>query len=181
MDRGLFMNAKRNSCIIGAISSILLLFLDQLTKYFASTNLKGGNSIILIKDVFQLHYLENRGAAFGMMQGMKILFVIGTVLMLALMIFIYWKSPMDKRYRWARFILILLTSGALGNLTDRLVLDYVVDFFYFELINFPIFNVADIYVTCGMALMILFCFFYYKEEELDELLPFRKAQKKNGK
>ena len=88
---------------------------------------------------------------------------------------------MDKRYRWARFILILLTSGALGNLTDRLVLDYVVDFFYFELINFPIFNVADIYVTCGMALMILFCFFYYKEEELDELLPFRKAQKKNGK
>lgn len=175
------MNAKRNSCIIGAISSILLLFLDQLTKYFASTNLKGGNSIILIKDLFQLHYLENRGAAFGMMQGMKILFVIGTVLMLALMIFIYWKSPMDKRYRWARFILILLTSGALGNLTDRLVLDYVVDFFYFELINFPIFNVADIYVTCGMVLMILFCFFYYKEEELDELLPFRKAQKKNGK
>lgn len=171
------MNQKRNSCIIGIVSVIFLLILDQFTKYLAATYLKGGHSIILIKGVFQLHYLENRGAAFGMMQGMKVWFVIGTCLMLVLMILIYLKSPMEKKFKWARFIIIILTAGAIGNLIDRLRLDYVVDFFYFELINFPIFNVADIYVSCGMVLLILFCFFYYTEEDFDRLIPFKKLKK----
>ena len=83
---------------------------------------------------------------------------------------------MDKKYRWLRFILVLLTAGALGNLIDRLRLNYVIDFFYFELINFPIFNVADIYVTVGMALLLILVLFYYKEEELEVLWPFRKRK-----
>lgn len=174
------MNAKRNSCIIGAIIVMLLLALDQFTKYLAATILKGGHSIILIKGVFQLHYLENRGAAFGMMQGMKIWFVIGTFVLLALILFIYLKSPMEKKFRWARLVMIILTAGAIGNLIDRLRLDYVIDFFYFELINFPIFNVADVYVSCGMVLLVLLCFFYYKEEDLDRLIPFKRQQKKKA-
>ncbi len=174
------MNGKRNSCIIGMVSVLILLVLDQFTKYLAATYLKGGHSIVLLKGVFQLHYLENRGAAFGIMQGMKIWFVIGTLLMLAVMIFIYWKSPMDPKFKWARLIIIILTAGAVGNLIDRLRLDYVVDFFYFELINFPIFNVADVYVSCGMVLLVLFCFFYYKEEDLERLIPFKKRQKKKA-
>ena len=72
--------------------------------------------------------------------------------------------------------MILLTAGAFGNLFDRIKQDYVVDFFYFELIDFPIFNMADIYVTCGMALLIVLGFFYYKEEDFEVLLSF--AQKK---
>lgn len=174
------MNAKRNSCIIGTIIVMLLLALDQFTKYLAATVLKGGHSIILIKGVFQLHYLENRGAAFGMMQGMKIWFVIGTFLLLALILFIYLKSPMEKKFKWARLVMIILTAGAIGNLIDRLRLDYVIDFFYFELINFPIFNMADVYVSCGMVLLVLLCFFYYKEEDLDRLIPFKKMQKKKA-
>ncbi len=174
------MNMKRNSCTIGIVSSMLLLLVDQFAKYLAVTYLKGGNSIILIKGVFQLHYLENRGAAFGIMQGMRNWFVVGTVLMLALMLFIYWKSPMEKKFRWARFIIILLSAGALGNLIDRLRLNYVVDFFYFELIDFPIFNVADIYVSCGMVLLILFFLFYYKEEDIDRLLSLKKFKKKKS-
>ena len=75
---------KKNRCILGICSIILFVMLDQFTKYLASTYLKGGNSISLIKGVFQLHYLENRGAAFGLMQGMKVWFVIGTVLMLGI-------------------------------------------------------------------------------------------------
>ena len=74
----------------------------------------------------------------------------------------------------------MLTAGALGNLADRLILDYVVDFFYFELINFPIFNMADIYVSCGMAFLIVFFLFYYKEEEIDRLIPFKKPKKKES-
>lgn len=174
------MDKKKNSCIIGVISIVFLLALDQFTKYLASTYLKGGNSIILIKGVFQLHYLENRGAAFGMMQGMKYLFVVGTLVMLVLMVLVYWRSPMEKKFAWARFNLILLIAGALGNLTDRLILDYVVDFFYFELINFPIFNMADIYVSCGMALLIVLFLFYYKDEEISRLIPFKKPGKKES-
>lgn len=175
------MNLKRKSCMLGVFGVIFLLFLDQFTKYLASTYLKDGHSIILIQNVFQLHYLENRGAAFGMMQGMRYLFVVGTFLMLILLMAVYWKSPMEQRYRWARFVLILLTAGALGNLIDRLYQGYVVDFFYFELIHFPIFNVADIYVTCGTILLIILFFFYYKEEDLETLISFgKKKQQKHG-
>lgn len=170
------MNKKRNSCILGIIIVILLLAFDQFTKYLAATYLKGGHSIVLIKGVFQLHYLENRGAAFGMMQGMQGLFIAGTLIMLVLMILVYAKSPMEKRFQWIRFLLIILIAGALGNLIDRLVLDYVVDFFYFELINFPIFNMADVYVSCGMVLLVGFCLFYYKDDELDRLIPFKRRK-----
>ncbi len=169
------MNAqKRNSCMIYLISVIFLLGFDQFTKYLASTHLKNANSIIIIKNIFQLHYLENRGAAFGLLQGQRLWFVLITLIMLFLMVFVYLRVPMDKRYRWIRFVLVLLTSGAIGNLIDRIRLNYVIDFFYFELINFPIFNVADIYVTIGMALLILLILFYYKESELEALWPFQK-------
>lgn len=168
------MNAqKRNSCILYVLGAALLLVLDQFTKYLASVHLKGGSSIIIIPDVFQLHYLENRGAAFGLLQGQKLWFVMITLLMLILMGMVYLRIPMEKKYRWIRFILVLLTAGALGNLVDRLRLNYVIDFFYFELINFPIFNVADIYVTVGMGLLLILILFYYKDEELEVLWPFR--------
>ncbi len=175
------MQKKRNSFLIFLFSTALLLLLDQFTKHLASTNLKGGNSLVLIPGIFQLHYLENRGAAFGMMQGMRLWFIIGTFLLLAMIILFYWRSPMESRFKWARLTMILLTSGALGNLIDRLRLNYVVDFFYFELINFPIFNVADIYVTFGMILLILLGFFYYQEEDFDKLFSLGKKQKKEEK
>ena len=165
--------------MLGIFGVILLLLLDQFTKYLASAYLKDGHSIILKQNVFQLHYLENRGAAFGMMQGMRYLFVAGTFLMLVLLVAVYWKSPMEQRYRWARLVLILLAAGAMGNLIDRLYQGYVVDFFYFELIHFPIFNVADIYVTCGTALLILLFFFYYKEDDLEALISFGKKKRQD--
>ncbi|MEY8390637.1 signal peptidase II [Lachnospiraceae bacterium] len=175
------MNKKANSCIIFILSTICFIFLDQFTKYLALTHLKDGTSVILIPGVFQLHYLENRGAAFGMMQGMKHWFVIGTILLLGIIIVLYLRSPMEKKYKWTRFIMILVASGAIGNLIDRLRLDYVVDFFYFELINFPIFNVADIYVSCGTVLLIFLGLFYYKEEDFEKFFSFGKTQSKEEK
>lgn len=132
---------------------------------------------MLIEGVFQLHYLENQGAAFGMLQGKKLWFVAITLIMLLLMVLVYFRTPFEKRYRWFRIILTLLTAGAIGNLIDRLRLNYVVDFFYFELINFPIFNIADIYVTVGMALLFIMILFYYKDEELEVLWPFQKKER----
>lgn len=167
---------KRNSCILGFSGVILLLLLDQFTKYLASVHLKGGRSIILIKNVFQLYYLENRGAAFGLLQGQRLWFVITTLIMLVLMVIIYLRTPMEKKYKWIRFILVILTAGAIGNLIDRLRLNYVIDFFYFELINFPVFNVADIYVSCGMVLLVILLLFYYKEKDLEVLWPFQRKK-----
>lgn len=171
---------KIKSSILGIIAVAILLFLDQFTKHLAVLHLKGGNSIILIKDVFQLHYLENRGAAFGMFQGGKIWFVIITALIVALLAFVYCKSPAEKKFLWVRLIIIFLMAGAFGNLIDRIRLDYVIDFFYFDLIDFPIFNVADIYVSCGVAVLLILFIFYYKEEDMERLWPTRKKKKERN-
>lgn len=170
---------KRNSCMLGLLAMAALTGLDQFTKYLAASHLKNGNAVILIKDVFQLHYLENRGAAFGLFQGGKIWFVAITLLVVIGMSYIYVRCPMEKKFRWVRGIIVCLMAGAFGNLIDRMALDYVIDFFYFELINFPVFNVADIYVSCGMAMLLILFLFYYKEEDMEVLLPSRK--KKDGK
>lgn len=171
--------SKRTSCIIGIIVTAFLLVFDQFTKYLAVSHLKDGNSIILIKDVFQLHYLENRGAAFGIFQGAKIGFVIITVILVIAMAYIYLHCPLEKRYVGIKIIIMFLMAGAFGNLIDRIRLDYVIDFFYFELINFPIFNVADIYVSCSVVVLFILFIFYYKEEDLEALLPSKK--KKNAR
>ena len=165
---------KRNSYLCYIFGAAFLLILDQWTKYLASVYLKDGSSIILIRDVFQLHYLENRGAAFGLLQGRKLWFVAITVIMLAMMLMVYYRIPLEKKYRWMRVILALLTAGAMGNLIDRLRLNYVIDFFYFELINFPIFNVADIYVVVSSICLFIYVCFVYQEED------FSFMQRKKG-
>lgn len=166
------MNTKKQKgklYILGALLSIILILLDQLTKYLAVTMLKAQEAFVILKGVFELRYLENRGAAFGVLQGKKVFFVIVTVLMVLLLIYVYGKIPLEKRFYALHGICITLFAGAIGNFIDRICHNYVIDFFYFSLINFPIFNVADIYVTCAMALFIVLFLFYYKEADLDRL------------
>jgi lipoprotein signal peptidase len=145
---------------------IILLVLDQVTKFLAKNGLQGNEPFVIIKNVFQLNYLENKGAAFGIFQNKIILFVVLTAIVLVIIGVIYCRIPEDKKYSPLRISLILLTAGALGNLIDRVMNSYVVDFFYFQLINFPIFNVADCYVTVSAALLLILCVFYYKDEDL---------------
>ena len=102
----------------------------------------------LINKVFQLCYLENRGAAFGLLQNQRIFFLICALVILIFAIWIYGKLPNAQRYLPLRICIIgICGAGAIGNMIDRIYLGYVVDFFYFNLIDFPIFNVADINVT----------------------------------
>ena len=77
--------------------------------------------------------------------------------------------PVNKKLQSLRIILIFISAGAAGNLIDRFFLGYVRDFIYFSLIDFPVFNVADIYVTCAVALLIILILFYYKEEDFSFL------------
>ena len=147
------------------LAILVLIVLDQYTKVLAVSHLQGNDGITLIPGVFRLYYLENRGSAFGMMQNQQIFFIIFTVIILAVIAYIYHKTPVTARMLPARLVMILLTAGAIGNLIDRVRQSFVVDFFYFELIDFPIFNVADIYVTVSAFLLILLVLFYYKEED----------------
>lgn len=163
--------------IIALCSTILLIILDQYTKYLAVTFLSDGTVIDIIPDVFCLKYLENRGAAFGIMQGQLGFFVIITIIALLAIPYIFSRIPVESRYHPIRFCLVLLCAGAIGNMIDRITLNYVVDFLYFELIDFPIFNVADIYVTVTTAIFLILIIFVYKEEELDRIHLWNKKEK----
>lgn len=152
--------------LMGLLLAAILIGFDQWTKRLAVLHLKGQRPIVLLEGIFELNYLENRGAAFGIFQGQKLVFIVCTILILGLVIFYYSRFPEDKRFYPIRLVGILLAAGAVGNLIDRVSHSYVVDFLYFKLIDFPVFNVADCYVTVGAALLALLIMFYYKEEEL---------------
>ena len=161
------------SYIIAIIAIVLGVVLDQYTKVLAVENLKDG-AIPLIEGVFELRYLENRGAAFGMLQNQQTFFlIIGIVTLIAVAI-IYARMPHTKRYLPLRVCLVSIVTGAIGNMIDRIRLDYVIDFLYFKLINFPIFNVADIYVTCAAIIFLVLGIFYYKDEDLELIFPSKK-------
>lgn len=156
------------------ITVIVTLILDQWTKHLAVLNLKDQTPFTIIEGVFKLQYLENRGAAFGLLQDQRLYFYFSMLLITVLVIWFYLKVPMKKKYLPLRICAIFILSGGLGNFIDRVRLNYVVDFFYFELIDFPIFNVADIYVTVTMFVLLYLIFFYYKEEDLDGIFSRRK-------
>lgn len=158
------------------IALLILIGMDQWTKYLAVTHLKGTSGISIVKDVFHLQYLENHGVAFGMFQGQIWFFLPLTIVIALIMIFLYYKIPSTKKYLPLRICALLITAGAFGNMIDRIHYQYVVDFFYFKLINFPIFNVADCYVVISVILFVILILFYYKEEDLENDIVFFKKK-----
>lgn len=153
--------------IKGLVWTALLIVLDQLSKYWATIALKDKPPIVLWKGIFELQYLENRGMAFGLLQNRIGIFLIMTILILGVIVYYYYRVPDTKRMCPLRIAMIVLGAGAVGNMIDRVVNNYVIDFLYFKAINFPIFNVADCYVTVSFAALIILVLFYYKEEELN--------------
>ena len=132
-----------------------LILIDQLSKVWALSALRGTEGIVVIPNVFELSYLENRGAAFGILQDHQIFFVLITVAAAVILTWIYRRIPQTKKYIPLRISYALIMAGAFGNLIDRVFRGYVVDFFYFKWIDFPVFNVADIYVTVTMILLLI--------------------------
>lgn len=159
------------AALIIALAGILL---DQITKYLAVVHLKEKEAYVLWDQVFQLEYLENRGAAFGMLQNQQIFFFFSVILISAVVVWFYFRVPMEKKFLPLRLCAVFIMAGAYGNFIDRLRLGYVIDFFYFKLIDFPVFNVADIYVTISTIVFCLLLFFYYKEEDLERIIRSRK-------
>ena len=133
---------KRTFIIIDFIMILILIGIDQFTKHLAVINLKDKPAFPIIKGVFELNYLENRGAAFGMLQNQKGFFILISSIVLIAICYILIKMPEDKKYNIMHILLVLIASGAVGNMIDRVRLEYVVDFSskYDEKIEEPVIN-----------------------------------------
>ena len=165
MDRMKQSGAGISGKALFVVLTVLPVMFDQWTKILATRTLGGGEHIVLIPGVLELTYVENRGAAFGILQNARIFFFAITLAALIAIFYILHRMPEDSRYLPLRICLHLIAAGAVGNLIDRLVLSYVRDFIYFSLIDFPVFNMADIYITCATFTLLVLSLFYYRQEE----------------
>ena len=147
------------------IGIMLLILADQVTKKLAVVYLKQQGNVSLISGVLELQYLENQGMAFGLLKGRQFLFILFSIIFCVALIYFFIKIPKIPYYRPLIIISGFLVSGATGNFIDRVVRGYVVDFIYFSLIDFPVFNVADIYVVCSCIALIFSILFHYKDED----------------
>lgn len=148
------------------ILTTLVVVIDQVTKYFAKS-LIGKNNIVIIDKFLELTYLENRGAAFGILQGKSLLFVLITLSVIGYIIYFLYKHPNLKHI--TKVCLSFILAGAIGNLIDRVLNGYVVDFIFVRfwgMYDFPVFNIADIAVTTGVILLIFITMF---TDEFDEV------------
>ncbi len=141
----------------------IIAILDQTAKLFAAGLLPSVKTVPLIENVFHLTYVENTGAGFGVFSGYTWLLTALTVLViLAVVIYMTVKRPKNKMFVTA---LTFMMGGAVGNVVDRIRLGYVIDFFDFRLINFPVFNVADCFITVGAVLFAVYVIFLSDKKE----------------
>ena len=170
----LFQKNRILYALFGILAIIVLIFLDQISKLAVVNNLKGQDDIWLIKNALCFHYLENDGAAFSILKGKMTFFYILTPIVCLAIAALYIRLYRLPKFGPMRAICIAVIAGAIGNYIDRIRLQYVVDFIYFSLIDFPVFNVADIYVTVSVFVMVFLILFYYKEDDLNKLSFKRK-------
>ncbi|MDE7422943.1 MAG: signal peptidase II [Lachnospiraceae bacterium] len=152
---------------LAGIILIVLVFFDQITKYIAKLYLEGQNAFSVFPNVFEFCYLEggNTGAAFGLFRGNTFLLSIISIIVFFVIVGCFWYTSKKPGNKWLSFCFVLMASGAFGNWIDRFFRGYVIDFLYFKLIDFPIFNIADCYVTISAVLLILLVAFSKEEEE----------------
>ena len=143
----------------------VIIVIDRITKSLVSTNMAVGDTIPLIENIFHLTYVQNRGAAFSMWeQQWLILVLLPAVVMAAGMAVLY-----IKRKTWNKAYLLsiaFICGGGLGNLIDRVVQGYVVDFFDFRV--FPVFNIADIFICAGCGLLLLYILDFERKHDSNE-------------
>ena len=175
-EKTVFEKRSAGSWLMIAVFVAILVALDQFTKYLACEYLQDKPAFKIIDGILELNFLKNSGAAFGMLQNQKVFFILVAVLILMIIAYVLFRMPDDKKYNVMHILLVLIASGAAGNMIDRIRQDYVVDFIYFVIINFPIFNVADIYVTVSTFLFVILFLFYYNENDFS-FLSFKQQKK----
>ena len=164
---------KMKKIIYSAVFIMILTGTDQVIKQLVVRFLKGGDSVPLIKDILELEYYENSGAAFNFLVGKTNFLIILTGVVIAFLIWKLVQTLEVRRYWGMSFCFCLLIGGAIGNLIDRVAKGYVVDFIYCEFLDFPKFNFADMCVSIGAVLMGLLLITYYCVADVDFLLSFK--------
>ncbi|MDX1933922.1 MAG: signal peptidase II [Capsulimonadales bacterium] len=134
------------------VIAIGIVALDQAVKAWTRATLPVGGTIPLWKDVFELSHAQNQGMAFSLLEGQRWPLA-GAAILVAGVIIVAQRRMADRTPLLLGLALAMPLGGAVGNLIDRLRFGFVTDLFYFKLINFPVFNVADAAITVGMALL----------------------------
>lgn len=150
-----------------ALFALGIVAVDQYTKYLTVANIPLGGHVDAVKGIFSFTYVQNTGAAWSSFQGMIWLFVLIFVVFTAVIIWEFSKK------RWGfttfeRWLIIAVYGGGMGNIIDRIRLGYVVDMINLDFMNFPVFNVADCFITCGSILLIVHLIFFNKKFWKDE-------------
>ena len=154
--------------ILMAVFAAVIVALDQLSKLWVVANIDLYSSVPAIDGLFCLTYVQNTGAAFSSFQGMRWLFILIFVIFTVAVIWDFSKKslPFSKFERWC---IVAIYGGGLGNMIDRIRLGYVVDMINLEFMEFPVFNVADCFITCGcIALMVSLVLFnkeFWKDDK----------------
>lgn len=143
--------------IVSLVIAFIMVAIDQLVKWWIVTNLGLGESTTFIPKILSLTYYQNNGAAWSILEGQMWFFAIVTFIAVPVCLWLLWKNRNGSRFYSLGLGLII--AGALGNFIDRVRLGYVVDMFRTQFINFPIFNVADMCLTVGVAIVFIYAIF----------------------
>lgn len=171
------------------IFAIILLF-DLLSKYFITKKLPNtGDGVDVIPGFINFIYVQNTGAAWGMLAGRPVFLIIISLIILAVYLWFYYLRLKKLKNKTSIILSIsvgLIAGGCIGNLVDRIAFGYVRDFINFQFIDFPVFNVADISLTIGIIIMIIYFVFIYSKEdrkiamskvEVEKLLDMSEVEK----
>jgi len=162
-------NKRWPTLLTGSLDVIVLIILDQWLKFWAIANLQNQPNRQLIQGFLHLTYVENTGAAFGFLSGFGgaqvLLAVVKIILMISAIVY-YLKLPYEPRFLWLRLPLMFIIAGGMGNLFDRVWHGFVVDMLAFSFFNFPVFNLADVYVTVGVFCFAVAVIFIVKDAPL---------------
>ena len=150
------------------LAAAIIVAADQITKYLVLTGIPLHGYVQAIPGLFHFTYVQNDGAAFSMLRGQQWLFAVLFATLTVAVIWEFWKKKM-RFSPFEHWCIVAIWAGGLGNMIDRLRFGYVVDMVNLEFMNFPVFNVADCFITCGcIALMVSLVFFnkgFWKDDK----------------
>ncbi len=139
------------------ITALILILIDQVTKFLSVVYLKGRSPLVLLKNFICFNYSENTGACFGMLSGQSSFVCIFNIVVLSILAYILFAGKIKSKI--TEFGLLLILAGGMGNIIDRVFRGYVVDFIEPLFINFAIFNFADSLITIGSTLILISLFY----------------------
>lgn len=167
------MNSKNiNKAYLYIADFLFSLFIfagDRVSKYFVFIRLKDHPNYPVFPNKLDLIYVENSGAAFGLLKDQKYFFLMLTGFLLIITLYIIIKTPAKRAYIILHLALILICAGSLSNSMDRLLYDAVIDFIHINYSILPVFNLSDLFVTLGTLTLIIIFLFKYKEDDLNFL------------